>query len=487
MFAHTRRALAALTGVAALAIGGLAAAGPAAAASHRPGPIGGAITLDTGRSYSGYDVATNAGGTAYIGWIADTAKLGRAVHLCTLPTNATKCTGGVQVIDSLGSASASGLRVLATRAGQVTLVWFHDTVTSGSGPQNSKIAIATANQGLHLTAAKDVASAPSFGSMLDAEIAPNGAIWTMTYPASLSQTIQVREGLSAPSYTSLHTPWYVGYAQLAFAGSTGVVSAEKAGAITSATAYATVAGTHTTAFRSVAGTWSVGTDAALVASGRGVRLVTGLNDASYRPVISRWTGHSFTHRIVTADSSGCAPSTHDGYADGSGRFVDASWECGKVTIASYTDDLHAAILRFGTPGTSTYAPQVATGTRGIATVAWSNESKAGGSTLHVTRVRLPDTTRKAHGHATAGRLIVTGPVNCLGAVDVTVGVKGYPKHGWHIASRTLTLGSRVVHGTSIDGATLAGGKNYTLHGKVVFRSGKKHSTAKATLTFHTCA
>jgi hypothetical protein len=489
MLTHTRRALTALAGAAALTIGVLAVAGPATAApaGHSAGTVGSSITLSTARAYSGYDVATNAAGTAYIGWIADTATTSRAVHLCTLPVNATKCSGGEQVITTPGYTSANGLRVLATRGGQVTLVWIHDDDTTGTGPEKSKIAIATASQGLHLSAAHDVSSAPSRGELYDAEIAPNGGIWTLTNTGVTDKTIQVREGLTATTYTTMHTPYGIGYAQLAFAGKTGVVAIEKAGAISTPVAFATVAGTHTTVFKSVAHTWAVGHNAGLVASGRGVRLVTATSDASYRAVISRWTGSSFTKPILTADHNACVPSSHDVYADGSGRFVDASWECNKVAIASYTDDLHAAIIRFNTPGTPTYTPQIATGSRGIATVAWSNESKAGGSTLHVTRVRLPDTTRKTHGKAKGGRITVTGPVNCLGAVGVTVGVTGYPKHGWHIASRRLTLGSSVVSGKSIDGATLAAGKNYTLHGTVVFAKHTARSTARADLAFRTCA
>lgn len=487
MFVPAHRALAVGT-VAVLAVAGLVVAGPASAANHRPGPVGSSVVLDTGHEYSGgYDVAADAAGTAYIGWIADTSTMARAVHLCTLPVSANRCSGGVQVINSLGTSSASGLRVLATRTGHVTLVWMHDTAASETGPENSKIAEATANQGLHLSAAADVATAPSFGSLLDAEYGPGGAIWTLAYPPSASQTIQVRKGLTASTYSNVHTPWPIGFAQLAFSRSTPIIAAEKAGAITTAPAYATTAGAAWTAFHSLAATWARGTNTALVATSRGVRLVTTVNDASYRPVVSKWTGSGFSHRALTADHNSCAPSTHDGNADGSGRFVDVSLECQQLTIASYADDEHASIVRFGTRDTLTFAPQIASGARGIATVVWSAQnSSSPGSTLRATRVRLPDTTRTVTKHGRHGRIVITGPVSCLPASAVHVGVTGHAKRQWHVAAHSLRLGSKVISGSSIDGATLAAGKRYVLHGKVVLRSGSQHSTIRARLAFTTC-
>jgi hypothetical protein len=488
MFTPARRALVALASIT-LAVAGVAAATPASAATHRPGPVGASIVLDSGREYSGYDVAADAAGTAYIGWIADTATLGRAVHLCTLPVNATKCSGGEQVIDSKGASSASGLRVLATSTGQVTLVWFHDTTASVDGPQNAEIAEATANQGLHLTPASDVASAPSFGSLLDAEYGPGGAIWTIAYPPSLKQTIQVRKGLTASTYTNVHTPWSIGYAQLAFSHGTPIIAAEKAGAITTAPAYATTTGSSWTAFHSLTGTWAVGTDTALVSTGRGVRLVTAVNNSSYRPVLSKWTGSAFSHRALTVDHNSCAPSTHDGYADDSGRFVDVSRECQQLTVASYADDAHAAIVRFGTKDTLTYAPQIASGASGIATVAWSTETNNGsspGSTLRVTRVRVADATRAVTKRGRHGRVVLTGPISCLPVSAVAIHVAGHAKKHWHVVSRSMHLGSRLITGSSLDGATLTAGTSYVLHGKVVLRRGSHHSKIKTRLSFRTC-
>lgn len=108
MPASTRRVLAAAAGAAAiLSLAGpvtaatAAPARPAAHAAHtthavraaRPGRTGPAITLDSGVVLSGYDAATDAAGTTFIGWIGnhDTATPKRTIYLCTLPRGASRC------------------------------------------------------------------------------------------------------------------------------------------------------------------------------------------------------------------------------------------------------------------------------------------------------------------------------------------------------------------------------------------------------------
>ncbi len=103
--------------------------------------------------------------------------------------------------------------------------------------------------------------------------------------------------------------------------------------------------------------------------------ITAIGDASYRPVISRWTGHGFSRRAVTADSSNCAPTSHDADSDASGRLVDVANECdSKIAVADFPNDNQAAIFRFSTMGLPAQGkPQVATTARGIGFVAWSVE------------------------------------------------------------------------------------------------------------------
>jgi hypothetical protein len=217
------------------------AAGPAALDATNPvattaGLTGSPITLVNKAEFSGYDAATDASGKAYIGWIADTGA-GRKVSLCTLPRGARSCAGGIRTVDSLGDSSAQGLRVLVSADGQVTLVWFHDTVASQNGPQGSEIAIATSQSGGPLSAPHDIATAPSFGSMLDATLGPNGTIWTVTQPSGATSKLQIRPGLSSAPVT-ITAPYFVGAARLRFSGSTAVLAVQKAGAITLPVSYA---------------------------------------------------------------------------------------------------------------------------------------------------------------------------------------------------------------------------------------------------------
>lgn len=467
----------------------VAAAPPAAAAGHPAGPIGTSVVIAKAADLIGpYDVATNAAGTAYIGWIANSpAPQSRQVHLCTLPVTARACVGGVQTISTF-SPSASGLRVLAAPSGnstKVTLVWFDDTDASLTGPQGGAIVTATAVNGLHLSAATDVASAPSHGELLDAQLSPSGALWTVAYAGVGKGAVQVRSAPTNP-YVTLHAPYSIGVGKLAFSGSTPILAITKYGAVSTAAAWTSRSAKGAwSAFARVAGTWTTG-GLSLTHSSHGVRLITTVDNASYRPVIAAWNGHGFNRRALTPDADPCGPSSHDGSTDPSGRVVDASWECNDVAIADYADGAHASIVRIHTPGTPTNQPQVAAGTRGIATVAWSNEDTAGGSDLHVTRVRLNAATRTVHVHATGGGVYVSGPVSCLPAVQTHVGVRAVAAKGWKLVRRSLALGSSTVSGTSIDGAALASGKSYTLHGAAVFGKGSQRSIARVALTFRTC-
>ncbi len=107
--------------------------------------------------------------------------------------------GGVQHVDSLGIASAEGLRVLATRSGHVTLLWYHQK--AGTSPAVGEIADSTSDAGGPLTAATDVASAPGEGELLDAELGPGGTIWTVAYAGLPAKSVLVHPGLSSSAQT----------------------------------------------------------------------------------------------------------------------------------------------------------------------------------------------------------------------------------------------------------------------------------------------
>jgi hypothetical protein len=330
------------------------------------------ITLQDNVSLSGYDAATDASGRAYVAWIGDAASQGRKIHLCTLPPGATSCLGGVQVIDSLSDSSAAGLRVLVTPGGKVTLVWFHDTVASENGPQGSEIAIATSQAGGPLSRPKDVATAPSFGYLLDATSGPSGSIWVVTTRTG-AMSVQVRPGLTnAP--VKIATPYPVGSAQLRFSGSTAVLAISKDGAITEPVSYAYEQAGSWTGIRQVAHTWTTA-GFGLATTPSGIRLIATVDNASYSPVVSQWTGTGFSGPTLTGDRNACAPSSHDVVTDASGRLADASQECSDVAVANLPDTAHATVVRFPSGGTSAGGnPQLTTTPSGRAWVIWSIES-----------------------------------------------------------------------------------------------------------------
>ena len=60
----------------------------------------------------------------------------------------------------------------------------------------------------------------------------------------------------------------------------------------------------------------------------GVRLLATVDNANYWPVVSRWTGSSFSPPHLTGDKATCTPSSHDPVADASGRMADVFGNCG---------------------------------------------------------------------------------------------------------------------------------------------------------------
>jgi hypothetical protein len=479
--------------VAAVLPTGAGVAGAAPAQTHAHGHpaalIGAPLTLASHREYSGYDVATDAAGNAYIGWITNSAtddSASRTIYLCTLRPGATRCLGGSpQHVASLGIASAEGLRVLATRSGHVSLIWYHQK--EGTSPAVGEIAESTSNAGGPLTAPKDVASAPGEGELFDAELGPGGTIWTVAYAGLPAKSVLVHPGLSSPAQT-VRLPWSPGFGQLAFAGSKPIMSVEKDAAITTGPSYGSESGGHWSAFRPLPGTWAVGTNADLTATAHGVRLITAIGNASYRPVISKWTGRGFSRRAVTADHSNCAPTSHDSYSDGSGRLVDVANECdSKLAIADFPNDNQASIFRFSTMGLPADGEaQIASTARGIGFVAWTVEDGSTGDRLRVVRVRLPDRTTSVTKRSGKNRLTVIGPMSCLPVVSTPIGVRAHHAKGWTVTGKTLRLGKKKLHASSLDGSTLAAGTLYKLTGSAVFHHGGHHKRLKATLKFRSC-
>jgi hypothetical protein len=448
------------------------------------GLTGAPVVLAKNVSFSGYDAATDAAGRSYLGWISAAGGANRKVHLCTLPPGARQCLGGVQAIDSLGDASAQGLRVLVTSAGQVTLVWMYDTAASENGPEGSELATATASPGHPLAAAKVQAKAPSFGTMLDAAAGPNGSVWVITEGSSV-KGIQVRPGLGQPAI-DLKTPYPVGAARLSFDHGRAVIVIQKDGAISSPVAYASFRDGGFSAFRLLAHTWTSDAQLGLTDTTTGVRLVTSQDNASYHPVAWSWSGAGFDQPTLTGDLTNCSPSSHDLVSDNSGRAADVSIECDGLAIANLADSRHASVARV--PVTGTFAggtPQLTTTPRGTGWVTWSIESTDGDELL-AAPVVLPAGLATASATASGNQVLLSGPASCLPPVDVRVGVNARPAGNWQAAPGVLRLNGAALSGGTVPGASLTPGQRYTLTGSAGFTSGSSHATATASLTFQSC-
>lgn len=354
---------------------------PAATASLTGQPI----VLATKAQLSGDDAVTDASGTAYIGWIGDTGS-GRKVNLCVLPKGAASCAGGISAIDPL-SSGAYGLHVLLTGPHTVTLLWEYFTAASENGPEGDEIAVATSSGGA-LSAARDVATAPSFGTIRDATVAPDGQVWVLTEVAGGKLAVQVRPGFANAPVT-IKTPYLIGYAQLRFAGSTPVLVIDKDGSISDPVSAAFEHAGSWSKFSPVSGTSTADANFGLASTPSGVRLIATTTSASYQPVVAAWTGRGFAAPTLTGDTNACAPSSHDPVSDTSGRLADASIECGDLAVASLPDTAHATVFRFPVNGTfAGTLPQLTTSPDGSGWVAWSIEGD-GGDELMAAPLLLP--------------------------------------------------------------------------------------------------
>jgi hypothetical protein len=468
-----------------LVVTGVVPAAQAAAGGPAPGPVGTRTTLQDATQFHGYDVATDAAGYGYVGWISDDSAASaatRKVRLCVLPPRSTTCAGGVQSTDALGASSAADLKVLAGPSG-ATLVWFHDTSPgSVTGPRGGRIATATV-QGGALSPATDLADAPSFGQLLDAQIAPDGALWTVAYRGVGTTGLEVRVGAGAVETVS--APYDVGKLELAFAGATPVLAVTQYGSVSTAISTAHRAGGSWSGFTSVRNTWSVGTLGMAAAAGT-AHLVAATGNASYFPVVAHFTGSGFTVPTRTGDSSSCAPSSHDLVSDASGRLADVSNECGQVTVANQPLRGRAALVRFAA-GTTVAGgdPQLATTPRGWGWVAWSTQASVG-NRLQVTQVRLPALVTKASRRSAAAKVTVRGPASCLPPVGARVGVSAGGRQGWRVVSRTLRLDGKAYSRATVDGSKLAPGSRHVLTGRAVLSKSGRTVTRTVTRTFRAC-
>src|SRR5476651_1891823 len=133
------------------AVGG-ASADPAdigvACRVHRDVPTAGElgrVLQDAAEFAGGWDVAMDAAGNAYIGWIGGSAtdSSTNEVQLCTVHPGTSSCAGGIQSVSPIAPSTSDGLHVLVTPGGAVTLIWSHNAVVPTYGGRDSHIAEAT--------------------------------------------------------------------------------------------------------------------------------------------------------------------------------------------------------------------------------------------------------------------------------------------------------------------------------------------------------
>jgi hypothetical protein len=459
----------------------------AGAAAAKPGEAGAPIVLSRTVSLTGgsVDMATAKSGTTYLGWLASDHSnegAGELVHLCVLPLHARACQGGVQTTSPLEVSGANNLKIIVAPSGAVTFVWYDQVSLT------SEIVESTVQSNGTLSAAHDIATAPANGELLDAELGPDGTIWTVSAGDS-GDTVSVRDGVANPEQT-IHTVDEIDFARLAFAGKTGIIAMHNGGALTAPVRYSYLSGGHWTKVANVAHTETGGQDLGLVTTKSGVRLMASEQDSDLRPVVAKWTGHGFSGPIVGEPKVVFNPVGTDLVADASGRAANVSFIDGgaKLAIANLADTVHGAVVTIPTGGTSAGGfAQISTNPRGEGWVAWAIESHnaSDGDIFTVAPVLLPALPRSAVKRTSHGRVTVTGPTSCLPDDTTPVSVKAHAAHGWKVKSHKLKLGSKKL-GKTLNGASLKPGKSYSLKGTVVFAKGSAHETVTATLKFRSC-
>lgn len=455
-----------------------------AAPTTPPGENGSRITL-MGLSqqyrFTGgeFDATADAAGNAYIGWLANATpgSASKTVFLCTIKVTKTACSGGTQTIPSKDTVEAADLNLLPGSK-SVTMVWFANTA-------GGQILKSVSQAGAGASSPVKIASAPSNGQLFDAVIGPSGKVWTVSGLVDGTTLDVSAEGSTPPAPPT--PPWEVGFAQIAFTGSTAVLVIQQAGSISVPDEYASLTGGKWSAFKPLTGTESAGYAPGLTETSAGLRVVAVSQPDFYHPVVASWQNGSFGPAKLFGDNNDCAPNSAATTTDASGRLADITNECGQITVDNFPRTTKASIVRFAAGGDVVGStPRIATlpSGRGWAVFALDSASSEFDQ-LIADPVLLPALRTKVTGDSTGGDVTVTGPVSCLPVVSTTVAVSGAPASGWHTTGTTLTLGGK-TQGSSLNGAALTPGNSYILAGTASFADGSKKATATASLTFKAC-
>jgi hypothetical protein len=424
-----------------------------------------------------FDATADSAGNTYIGWLADTApgSTSRAIYLCTLKPQKSTCSGGVQKLQSKILGTASDLELLPGST-SVTLVWFVNSPSKGT------IYKSVAQAGGKPSSPAAIATAPANGELFDAVIGPSGHIWTVSGDDAGNNLTVSAEGSSPPSPAQ---PWDVGFARLAFSGTTAVLAIQEAGSITVPVSYASLTNGTWSAFQSLTGTWSAGYGPGLTKTPSGLRLVTA--SPSYIPVAAAWNGTAFGPAKPIGNSGTCGPNSAETTTDASGRLADVTNECNKITVDNLQHTTKAATVRFDPGGTvAGSTPEIATLPSGRAWVVYAIQTPQGPyHELIAAPVLLPTLHTHASSTIAAGSVTVTGPVSCQPVIDTSVAASAAPASGWHVVSTSLTLDGTAQSGT-LAGASLKPGQTYTLAATAQFADGSKKQSGTATMTFKAC-
>jgi hypothetical protein len=426
-------------------------------------------------SGGGFAAVSDGQGDTFVSWTNFGKKGG--VFLCTLRTGSSNCLNGNQVSTSTETSPAPGTDIhLLAGHRSVRVLWFDDS-DGGASVQE-----ATATAGGVPSASHALEPVSQSGDLMDAIVGPGGHLWTVTANGDGNQLHLAKDGVVVAGPA---VPWAVGYAQLAFAGSTAVIAVQKSGSLTSPVDYAWDAGGDWTALRPLAGTWSVGYAPGLTQTAAGLRLVTATANSSYKPVVSRWTGHGFSVATLIGDTSNCAPNSAQTASDQSGRLTDVTNECGIITVDNMPNTSRAAIFRFPAKGQITSFPLLATLPSGRGWVVYALQDQSDYDQLVAVPVLLPTLTSTTSTSSVAGSVRVTGPVSCLPVVTTPVAVAASAADHWQVLSKALTLSGK-SQGSVLNGAHLRPGASYKLVGRVTFGDGQRRLTVTAVLGFKAC-
>ena len=446
-----------------------------------PGPQGPGVVLvqfaqQDRFAGGGFAAVSDGQGDTYVSW-TNFGKRG-GVFLCTLRTGSSNCLNGTQVPASTETSPAPGTDIhLLAGHRSVRVLWFDDS------DRGASVQEATAAAGGVPSPSHALEPGATAGALMDARIGPGGHLWTLTANGDGTQLRLAKDGVVVAGPA---VPWAVGYAQLAFAAGTAVIAVQKAGSLATPVDYAWDAGGNWTTLRPLSGTWSVGYAPGLTQTAAGLRLVTATADASYKPVVSHWTGHGFSAASPIGDTNNCAPNSAQTGSDPSGRLTDVTNECGVITVDNMPTASRAAIFRFPARGTIAGSdPELATLPSGRGWVVYALQNETGYDQLVAVPVLLAALTSSVATSSVAGIARVSGPVSCLPVVTTPVAVAAASAGHWQVLSKALTL-SGESQGSVLNGARLRPGASYKLVGSVTFGDGQRRLSVKAVLDFKAC-